>query len=77
MRQITRMCRSAHSFASPRRDRITLVAGSGDDEPAVTRWVAEALRWGCFTGVCQLWAARSGDGLPSLGPLHHGSGACL
>ncbi|WP_338661203.1 NYN domain-containing protein [Pararoseomonas sp. SCSIO 73927] len=38
---VTRLCRDAYRFGDPRRDRITLVAGDGDYEPAVTQLVAD------------------------------------
>ena len=38
---VTRLCRDAYRLGDPRRDRITLVAGDGDYEPAVTRLVAD------------------------------------
>ena len=38
---VTRLCRDAYRFADPHRDRITLVAGDGDYEPAVTQLVAD------------------------------------
>lgn len=38
---VTRLCRDAYRFADPRRDRMTLVAGDSDYEPAVTQLVAD------------------------------------
>ena len=38
---VTRLCRDAYRHGDPRRDRITLVAGDGDYEPAVTQLVAD------------------------------------
>jgi hypothetical protein len=35
------MCRDAHRFADPARDRITLAAGDGDYGPVVTQLVAD------------------------------------
>ena len=51
---VTRMCRDAYRFADPRRDRITLVAGDGDYEPAVTQLVADG-----FAVTVLYWAHAS------------------
>jgi hypothetical protein len=51
---VTRVCRDAFRFGSPRRDRITPVASDGDYEPVVKRMVAD-----CF-GVTGLYWAHAG-----------------
>lgn len=38
---VTRMCRDAYRYGDARRDRITLVAGDSDYEPAVTQLVTD------------------------------------
>ena len=51
---VTRLCRDAYRYADPRRDRITLVAGDGDYEPAVRQLVADG-----FAVTVLYWAPAS------------------
>lgn len=51
---VTRLCRDAYRFADPARDRITLVAGDGDYEPAVRQLVADG-----FAVTVVYWAHAS------------------
>ena len=51
---VTHMCRDAYRYADPRRDRITLVAGDGDYEPAVRQLVADG-----FAVTVLYWAHAS------------------
>ena len=53
---VTRMCRDAYRFAAPGQDRITLVAGDGDYEPAVRQLAADG-----FAVTVLYWAHASRD----------------
>ena len=51
---VTRLCRDAYRHGNPRHDGITLVAGDGDYEPAVTQLVADG-----FAVTVLYWAHAS------------------
>lgn len=62
---VTRLCRDAYHYGDPRRDRITLVAGDGDYEPAVTQLVADG-----FAVTVLYWAHASRELRESATTFH-------